>query len=297
MRMHIAGSGVRQGEWLPCVAFNKCQFGDNTHADKGFLQEVQTWSGKRKFGDVTLSDYYSYMVAEMEGKLEATRKPLESIEQRKARLGVLADYGYQKWTQLQDVEYEYKFDAENYGSEEHMNAVFDEFDNLNKMPYEMKYKIYRYVKNNTLDYSVDDQHKMFTSFNNGKRITTNKGFGLLKNVKNQPKPKPQTDPQPQIKPQRHILSKTDPQPQLKPIIVTDKFNFNTKHGVKIKEPVYNVINDIAKKMDVNISGVEIKKRFRSEPTVDLQKVQLTGDKEHVTEFKKIVTTMFERLGK
>lgn len=86
---HIAGSGAKKGQWVNCTTSpSACPLGGTIHADSRLIEKVRDWSGRRAYSDVNLQDYKDYMQSEIAGTLEADRKPLETLEEKKARLGV-----------------------------------------------------------------------------------------------------------------------------------------------------------------------------------------------------------------
>lgn len=87
--MHRSGPDSKTpGKWVPCLAKEECTLkGETPHNNLGVLKETQNWAGRRSQQDVTDEDVSAYKAAVLQGKVEETRRPLESLEDKKKRLG------------------------------------------------------------------------------------------------------------------------------------------------------------------------------------------------------------------
>lgn len=82
---HIAQSGKNAGQWVTCIA-NKCPLG-GAHVEEQTFKEIQDWAGRRAAVDVTAQDYADYMSAVLAGRLEQDRRPMETLDEKRARVG------------------------------------------------------------------------------------------------------------------------------------------------------------------------------------------------------------------
>lgn len=84
---HIAASGKRAGQWVTCLApKGECPLGGH-HVDEMELKKVQEWAGRRAFVDLNADDYKDYLKSKIAGTLEQDKRELETLEEKRARLG------------------------------------------------------------------------------------------------------------------------------------------------------------------------------------------------------------------
>ena len=76
-KMHVAGSGIRAGQWVKCDAQQKCRVG-GSHVAQSDIKNVQKWAGRKAFNDVTSEDYINYRTAQIAGKI-STGIPINSV--------------------------------------------------------------------------------------------------------------------------------------------------------------------------------------------------------------------------
>lgn len=104
---HIAASGKRAGQWVTCLATGTCPLGGH-HVDEVELKKVQVWAGRRAFVDLNADDYKDYLKSKIAGTLEQDKRELETLEEKRARLGedqiVQKPKNKQPGTKLRDSE-------------------------------------------------------------------------------------------------------------------------------------------------------------------------------------------------
>ena len=84
---HVAASGKRTGQWVTCLApKGECPLGGH-HVDEFELKKVQVWAGRRAFNDLNADDYKDYLKSKVAGTLEQDKRPMETLEAKKERLG------------------------------------------------------------------------------------------------------------------------------------------------------------------------------------------------------------------
>lgn len=144
---HIARSGKKAGQWVKCQAqdAHTCPLG-GAHVLEGTLKDVQQWAGRRAWVDLTQKDYEDYLQSKIRGTLEQDRKPLETLEEKKARLGV-AEEGrvtpapkerkIQPGTRLRDIQAL----KDVYSEEEYYQKLFETYPEIDGLPLSDKKRI------------------------------------------------------------------------------------------------------------------------------------------------------------
>lgn len=138
---HIAASGKRAGQWVTCLApKGECPLGGH-HVDEMELKKVQEWAGRRAFVDLNADDYKDYLKSKVAGTLEQDKRELETLEEKRARLGedqiVQKPKKKQPGTKLRDSEKAAKDAYENDTSiswAESVSLIFKDYPAVRELP-------------------------------------------------------------------------------------------------------------------------------------------------------------------